>query len=263
MPGTNKPRPFSNTVAASSEINAASKSDGASANLVRRRPRGDDDLFEQVRAELFTAVVGDVMDAAGLTNQFLPPTIRPLRPDMVVVGRAMTVLESDCADSYVATDGVKRPFGLMLRALDDLMPGEVYLCTGASPRYALWGHLMTVRARALGAVGAVVDGYSRDTREVIEYSDFNTFSRGGYAQDQGVRGRVIDYRCAIRYANGTVACPGDLVFGDLDGVLVVPRDHEEDIIAAALKKIRGEDLVRQAIESGTSACDAYETYGVM
>ncbi len=133
MPGTNKPRPFSNTVAASFEINAASKSDGASADLVRRRPRGDDDLFEQVRAELFTAVVGDVMDAAGLTNQFLPPTIRPLRPDMVVVGRAMTVLESDCADSYVATDGVKRPFGLMLRALDDLMPGEVYLCTGASP----------------------------------------------------------------------------------------------------------------------------------
>ncbi|WP_408618757.1 RraA family protein [Jiangella endophytica] len=216
-----------------------------------------------MRRELFTAVVGDVMDAAGLTSQFLPPQVRPLRDDMVVVGRAMPVLEADCADTYVAHEGRAEPFGLMFDALDDLRAGEVYVCSGASPRYALWGGLMTTRAMRLGAVGAVVDGYSRDTRDILAMPGFPTFSRGPYAQDQGVRGRVVDYRCAVRFSNGTVVRPGDLIFGDVDGVLIVPRAHEADILAAALKKVRGEKRVRAAIEAGMSARQAYDIYGIM
>ena len=155
---------------------------------------------------------------------------------MVVVGGAMTVLESDCADPYVATDEVKRPFGLILRALDDLKPGKVYLCTGASPRYVLWGHLMTVRAGALGAVGAVVDGYSA---LVLARSQSTATSIPSLvAGMRRTKGYVVGSSIIVvpsGMPNGTVAPPGDLVFGDLDGVLVVPRDHEEDIIAAALK----------------------------
>jgi hypothetical protein len=100
----------------------------------------DEELFDTLRRDLFTAVVGDVMDTMGLLRQFLPPQIKPLRDDMVVTGRAMTVLEADVfADSHgaSATGSISEPFGLMFRALDDLKAGEVYICGGASPEYAL------------------------------------------------------------------------------------------------------------------------------
>jgi regulator of RNase E activity RraA len=84
----------------------------------------------------------------------------------------------------------------MLEALDDLKPNEVYICTGGSPRYALWGELMSIRAMHCGAAGAVLDGYSRDTRGILKLG-FPTFSHGSYAQDQNPRGKVVDYRVPI------------------------------------------------------------------
>jgi regulator of RNase E activity RraA len=145
----------------------------------------DEELYGTIRRDLFTAVVGDVMDTMGLLRQFLPPHIKPLHDDMVVIGRAMTVLEADVfVESHdpSGTDFVSEPFGLMFRALDDLKAEEVYICAGASPRYALWGELMSTRAIQLGATGAVVDGYHRDTRGILQLG-FPTFSYGGYAQD--------------------------------------------------------------------------------
>lgn len=222
----------------------------------------DDELFQTMRRELFTAVVGDVLDAAGLTRQFLPAGIKPLDEQAVAVGRAMPVLEADCAGPQIAHRGEMRPFGLMLEALDDLRPGEVYCCTGASQTYAVWGGLMTTRATHLGAAGAILDGYSRDSRELARF-DFPIFSTGRYAQDQAVRGRVIDYRCQLRYRNGVLLRPGDIVFGDIDGVVVVPREHEKSIINDALQKVRGENLVRKALESGITAGEAFRRYGIM
>src|SRR6266545_4178983 len=150
--------------------------------------RDDEELFAIARRELFTAVVGDCMDKLGLTHQFLPPQIQPLVRDMVAVGRAMPALEEDLREDPGGAP--ERPFGLMLAALDDLKAGEVYICTGASPRYALWGELMSTRAIRCGAAGAVLDGYSRDTRGILALG-FPTFSYGAYAQDQGLRGRVV------------------------------------------------------------------------
>ena len=223
----------------------------------------DSELFALCRRELFTAVVGDVLDKLGFLHQFLPPEIRPLAPDMVTVGRAMTVLEADCFTEASPGPGplMKKPFGLMLEALDDLKEGEVYVCAGASPRYALWGELMSTRAQKLGAVGAVCDGYSRDTPGILELG-FPTFSYGPYAQDQGPRGKVIDFRCPLE-VQGVRIQPGDIVFGDVDGVLVVPREAEEEAFAKAVEKARGEKTVRKAIEAGMPAAEAFEKYGIM
>ena len=226
------------------------------------RWQGDEELFSLVRRELYSAVVGDVMDRSGLVHQFLPPEIRPLRSDMVLVGRAMPVLEEDTTGQNVAQQGQEKPSGLMLDALDDLKPGEVYICAGPSPRYALWGELMSTRAMKLGASGVVLDGYHRDTVGILRL-DFPTFSHGPYAQDQSVRGRVIDFRCPITFRNGVQVKTGDLVFGDVDGVVVVPVEHEGEVIRAALEKVRGENTVRKAIEGGMSAGEAFERYGVM
>ncbi len=223
----------------------------------------DDDLFDMARQELFTAVVGDVMDTMGLRHQFLPPTIGPISDDMVVVGRAMPVLEADVfADARADGDGpLARPFGLMFRALDDLRPNEVYLCTGASPRYALWGELMSTRARQVGAAGAVVDGYVRDTRGIRRLK-YPTFCYGSYAQDQGPRGKVIDFRAPLEIGQVRVE-PGDVVFGDIDGVCIVPAMAVEEAFRRALEKVRGEGLVRKALEAGMSTVEAFATYGIM
>ena len=219
--------------------------------------KDDAELFALARRELFTALVGDAMDKLGLLHQFLPPYLKPLRDDMVVIGRALTVLEAD----VVAGQPELPPFGKMFAALDDLKPGEVYLCAGASPSYALWGEMMSTRATRLGAAGAVVDGYSRDTPGVLRLN-FPTFSRGRYAQDQGPRGAVVDFRVPLAF--GAVAVqPGDLVFGDLDGVCVVPRAAEAEVFAKALEKARGEKLVQQALANGMSTVEAFRKFGIM
>ncbi len=221
----------------------------------------DEDLFALFKRELFTAVVGDVMDKIGFQHRFLPPDIKPLRSDMVVIGRAMPALEADVfVESLTGSANplMKEPYGLTFRALDDLKPNEVYICTGASPRYALWGELMSVRARSLGAAGAVLHGYSRDTRGILQLN-FPTFSAGRYAQDQGPRGKVIDFRVPLEIGQVRVN-PGDIVFGDLDGV---PREAEEATIRLALEKVRGEQTVRQELEAGKSAVDVFATYQIM
>ena len=212
------------------------------------------DRLAQIRERLFTSVIGDVMDMKGLRQQFLPPHIRALAPQMVLVGRAMPVREEDCT--------TQADFGLMFKALDDLKPGEVYICTGASPRYALWGELMSTRARALGAAGAVVDGFHRDTRGILEVG-LPVFSAGPYAQDQRGRGRVTDYRCAIRFANGTMVEPGDIIVGDSDGVLVVPKAHLDEVVEAALAKVQGEEEVRRLIENGEGTQAIFDRTGIM
>lgn len=225
-----------------------------------------DALLEEARAELYTAVVGDIMDQMGFRHQFLSPQIRPLSDGMTLVGRAMTVLEADCLESDErkpdpANPALARPFGLMLKALDDLKRGEIYFCTGSSQPYALWGELMTTRARKLGAAGVVLDGYTRDSRNVLTM-DFPLFSYGSYAQDQGPRGKVIDFRCPVE-TNGVLVHDGDIIFGDIDGVCVVPNAIVREVLKKALEKARGERTVKKAIENGQSAQSAFDEYGIM
>ena len=228
------------------------------------RYHSSEEHFKLARKELYTAVVGDVMDKMGLRHRFLPPQIKPLRNDMVIVGRAMPVLE---ADVFVESHGsgydnvMARPFGLMFQALDDLRPDEVYICTGGSPEYALWGELMSTRAIKLGAAGAVVNGYSRDTRGILRLG-FPTFSYGGYAQDQGPRGKVIDFRVPLEIGKIRIE-PGDMIFGDLDGVCVIPHAAEEEILRKALEKVNKEDLLERALREGMSATEAFNRYGIM
>jgi regulator of RNase E activity RraA len=208
-------------------------------------------------------VAGDVMDKLGCRRQFLPPYIQPLEAGMVVIGRAMPVLEADIFGEAPGSNSplAGKAFGLMLEALDDLKANEVYVCTGGSPNYALWGELMSTRAMHLGAVGAVLDGYSRDTRGILALG-FPTFSRGRYAQDQAPRGQVIDFRIPIEIGGVRVE-PGDIVFGDIDGVCVVPRRVEEEVFTRAIEKARTESAVRRALEQGMGAREAFERFGVL
>jgi 4-hydroxy-4-methyl-2-oxoglutarate aldolase len=212
-------------------------------------------MFELIRRELYTPVVGDVLDGLGRYHQFLPAPVQPLREDMKLVGRAMPILMIDVHGPQ------KKPFGLLTEALDDLRPGEVYVASGGGMRCAYWGELLTATARTRGAVGAVINGYHRDTPQVLS-QNWPVFSRGRFAQDSAVRTQVADYRCPIE-VEGVWVEPGDLVFGDLDGVVIVPRALEAKVVAAALTKARGEKVVRRAIEGGLSATAAFKKFGIL
>ncbi|AGU52851.1 putative demethylmenaquinone methyltransferase [Variovorax paradoxus B4] len=226
--------------------------------------KDDDELFTLMRARLFPAVVGDILDTLGFMHQFLPPAIKPVERSMVVAGRAMPVLETNCyarSEPEGKSPLSQQAFGLLFEALDDLAPNEVYVATGSAPEFALWGGLMTTRALHLKAAGAVLDGYSRDTTEVLELG-LPVFSLGGYSQDQGPRGKVVDYRVPVEI-RGIRVRPGDIVFGDQDGVLIIPREAEKEAISLALEKADTESSVRKAIKNGMSTVEAFKTFGVM
>ena len=197
----------------------------------------DRELFALMKEKLYTPVVGDILDAMGYYHQFLPQAIRPLRDDMKLAGRAMTVLMIDVFGVQ------KKPFGLLTEALDQLE------------------ELLTAASRTRGAVGAVVDGWHRDTPQVLE-QNWPVFSMGCYAQDSSVRTQVADYRCRLEVGNVTVL-PGDIVFGDVDGVLVIPSKVADEAVEKALEKAAGEKTVRKAIEAGMSTTKAFETYGIL
>lgn len=221
------------------------------------------EFLATIKNKLYTAVVGDIMDQLGFQNQFLNPKIKPLRDDMVLVGRAMTVLEADTLDTKLTSKNkaLTKPFGLMLEALDQLKENEIYLCTGGTPSYALWGELMSIRAIKCGSVGAVLDGYSRDTHGILKLN-FPTFSYGTFSQDQAPRGKVIDYRVPI-HIDGVKITPGDIVFGDIDGVCIIPQEIERKVIDLAYEKVKGENLVRKSIESGMTTVEAFNKFGIM
>jgi 4-hydroxy-4-methyl-2-oxoglutarate aldolase len=216
----------------------------------------DADIRDRVATgDLNTSLLGDVCDRLGRHHQFLPPYIRPFDETATLVGRAMPVL---AADVYAAQ---KRPFGLLTDALDQLQPGEVYVGGGGLQRSASWGEILTATARGRGAVGAVIDGWHRDTR-ALRRERWPIFSRGAWGQDAGVRSSVIDYRVGIE-VGGVRVEPGSLIVGDADGVIVIPPDLEQEIVSGAVAKAAAEHDVREAIRAGMSSATAWDRYGVL
>jgi regulator of RNase E activity RraA len=212
-------------------------------------------LFETIRKNLYTAVVGDVLDGLGHRTHFLPPAIRPLRPDMTVAGRAAPAIVGD------APGTPDDRFGKLLEALDSLREGDVYITNGGRTHYALWGELMSTRAQQLKASGAVMNGYCRDEAGILDLN-FPTFCWGSYALDISYRGKVLGYGTPTN-VGGVPVSPGDIVFGDRDGVLVVPANLSDEVFDRALEKVQGENQVREAFRQGMSASEAFRKFGVM
>lgn len=217
--------------------------------------KNNNEIFELIKKDLYTPVVGDILDEMGYYHQFLPPELRPIRESDKIVGIAMPVLMIDVYGPQ------KKPFGYLTDALDQLQPGEIYIASGGQMRCAYWGEILTATARVRGALGAVINGYYRDTPQVME-QNFPVFSRGSFAQDSSVRAQVADYRCPIQVGDVWVN-PGDLIFGDIDGVLVIPHKIVQPVIEKALIKAKGEKSVRKAIENGMSSTEAFARYGIL
>ncbi len=216
------------------------------------------DLLARAKEQLYTAVLSDVLDGLGHRDQALPPRIRPLDEGLTLFGRARTGLYMD----VYHVDPAVNPYELEIRLIDDLKPGEVaVLACGATGRIAPWGELLTTASRARGAAGCLTDGLCRDVRLIREMR-FPVFCGGIGPLDSKGRGMVmaIDVPVAV---GGVLVHPGDLIVGDVDGVIVVPRAVEEEALRLALDKVAAEDATRKELEAGALLADVFKRHGVL
>jgi regulator of RNase E activity RraA len=220
--------------------------------------RGSADYLATIRARLYTAIMSDVLDGLGFADQAMPPSIRPLDEALVMAGYARTGLYRE---TYrVVPD--ENPYELEIALVDDLKPDDVVVFgCGGSTRIAPWGELLTTAARARGAAGCVTDGYVRDIRQ-IRALGFPVFHGGIAPLDSKGRGIVAEIDVAIRCASVAIA-PGDLVVGDADGVIVVPRAIEQQAVAQALAKVTSEDRTRDELAAGARLGDVFAKYRVL
>src|SRR5580765_2028737 len=197
--------------------------------------RGDEHFLDELRQRLYSAVLSDVLDEIGITDQAMAPRIRPLDDDLVLVGFART---GQFREVSRVTPG-ENPYELEIRIIDDLKPGDIvaFGCDG-SQRIAPWGELLTTAARQRGAVGTVTDGFVRDVRGIRNVK-FPVFHGGIAPLDSKGRGKVVAIDVPIECAGVRIES-GDLIFGDVDGVVVIPRRVEDDVVARALEKVSSE-----------------------
>lgn len=213
------------------------------------------DNYEQL-GTLYTSVIADILDGMGLLNQAIHHTIRPLQPELAMVGRARTVLYADVYQPH--SDAQQMQIGV----IESLNPGDVVVqSTGFSDRLVTWGELLSTAAQARGARGVVTDGLIRDTSRIMDLR-FPAFSRGHHPTALRYRSIVVDRDVPVS-CGGVQVRSGDLIFGDRDGVVVVPQDVEEDVIEQALQKVSGEDSTRQDLMDGASISEVYRRYGVL
>jgi 4-hydroxy-4-methyl-2-oxoglutarate aldolase len=182
--------------------------------------------------------------------------LRPLTTSGVLVGRAKTTLWADMAHPD------PQPYELELAAVDSCQPDDVLIAAaGGSMRSGLWGELLSTAARRSGCVGAIVDGAVRDVAKMTKMG-FPIWARGTCLYDSKDRNRVIDIDVPVEI-DGVRIAPGDLVVADIDGVVVVPREVEADVIRRAWEKVNAENTVRDAIAGGMSATAAFKKHGVL
>lgn len=214
------------------------------------------DGFVRNRQVLSSAVLADVMDALGHRTGALPAEIRPLQQNWKVCGRAATLSAAAVAHEP------EKPYAVELDCVDALQPGSVLVATTNGDRSsALWGELLSTACRARGATGAIIDGLTRDASRILAM-DFPVFAAGFSPLDSKGRLDAISHGLPIRIGT-CVVYPGDWVFGDIDGIAVVPQKMAPAVLQRALEKVTGENKVRDELARGRSAKEVFAEYGIL
>lgn len=206
--------------------------------------------------DLYSAVIADVLDDLGHREQALAPEVTSLLGGSRLFGRALTV------NATAVFEIPEEPYRKELEAVDALTEGDVLMAAVSGPGHCgFWGELLTTAAVGKGARGAVIDGYTRDL-EAIAKLEFPLFARGCSPLDSKGRTDVIEVGGAIR-CGGVHVRSGDYVFGDRDGVVVIPAAAVDEVLAAAFRKVSQESEMRVALREGMGVLAAYERYGVL
>lgn len=211
-----------------------------------------------LRGSFFTALLSDCLDAVGRMHQAMPSHIRPLDEQSIMVGRARTAAYMEV---YHVEPGIN-PYELEMDLVDSLKPDEIPVFACSNPRrVAPWGELLSTAAQVRGATGAVMDGCVRDIK-AIRAMGFPVFHGGIAPLDSKGRARVMAIDIPVECA-GVAVESGDLVFGDADGLVVVPKAAEAEVLRLAAEKLRGERDTLTALRQGTSLRTVFERYGIL
>ena len=215
----------------------------------------DPDQFRDLSA----AVLSDVMDVLGLMNQAMQPFVRPLDESLVLAGRARTGLYML---AYEVRDG-ENPYEIEIALVDDLKPGDVPVlaCDGPTQRIAPWGELLSTAAQVRGAAGCITDGLVRDVRQIREMR-FPVFHGGIGPLDTKGRARMVQRDVPVECA-GVKVRDGDIVFGDVDGVVVIPQERAAEVLARANEKVAGEGRTRDELRQGRLLREVFEKYRIL
>ena len=217
-----------------------------------------DDLT-RAKDKLYTPVLSDVLDSLGHTSQAMTPNIRPLDDTQVLIGRARTGAYMAVCDA--GAEG-ENPYELEIKLIDDIKPGEIPVlgCAG-NLTIAPWGELLTTATRMRGGVGCVTDGLTRDVRFIRDMK-FPVFCGGIGPLDSRGRGKMQEIDRPMQ-CGGVRVRSGDIVFGDVDGVVVIPREIEDKVFEAAFRKVEGENRSRDELLQGRLLADVYAKYGIL
>ena len=217
----------------------------------------DSALFPFIRANLYVAAVCDILDEVGFRQQAMHQRLRPLLPDIKNCGFAGRARTFDWIETDVILED--NPYGLEIEVMDSLKAGDVVVhSTDVNGTNAPWGELMSTIAKRKGVTGCVCDSQVRDCVKIIEMK-FPVFYAGIRPLDSKGRGLVIAYDVPVKCGE-VVVNPGDLIFADFDGVVVVPRSIEKEVITKAMEKINCENLSRQELLKGKSLREVYDKY---
>jgi regulator of RNase E activity RraA len=215
--------------------------------------------FLALKGQLYSAVLSDVIDSFGFKHQAMQPFVRPLDESLVLFGRARTGMYMN---TYAVAEG-ENPYEIEIALVDDLKPNDVAVfgCNGPTTRLAPWGELLSTAAKHRGAAGCVTDGLVRDVRHIRKMG-FPVFNGGIGPLDSKGRGKMMAMDVPIECGGAPVAS-GDLIFGDVDGVVVIPQAVAEKVIKAALERLNGENQTRTHLEQGELLSQVYARYGVL
>jgi 4-hydroxy-4-methyl-2-oxoglutarate aldolase len=203
---------------------------------------------------IYTGAISDVLDEMGYRHQVLPPEIQGLTLEHSVAGLAMPVA-GEPTDSM----DPEEVFVPVLKMLGDLKSGDVIVSQPNDRVSAHLGELSAESAKFRGSRGAVIDGGTRDVEYILKLG-FPVFCRYRTAQDILGRWKLTAYGQPIQIGEVTVN-RGDFVVGDMDGVLVIPRDVTLEVLRRAEEVMQTENLVRKAILHGIAPLEAYREYG--
>jgi regulator of RNase E activity RraA len=213
-------------------------------------------VYSPHKNQLYSGVLADVLDGLGHRTSALPVDIRPLKPVWRLFGRAATL-------SAVRVEAEpQQPYAVELECVDALKPGDVLVATTRGDRCsALWGELLSTASRAHGAAGAVIDGLTRDAAKIMDM-DFPVFAAGFSPLDSKGRLDGISHGQPIHLGNCIVR-PGDIIFGDIDGIVCVPVELAEETLKRALDKVSGENHMREELANGRSVREVFAEYGIL
>ena len=218
----------------------------------------NDALIAEVRTKLYSAVISDVLDGLGNMHHALAPRIRPLDETLVMFGRARTALYMPV---YHVEPG-SNPYELEIALIDSLTKDDVAVmaCPGEN-RIAPWGELLTTACRAREAAGCVTDGLVRDVRLIREMR-FPVFAGAIGPLDSKGRGEVKSIDVPVE-CGGVPIAPGDWIFGDVDGVVVIPGALCERTVELALAKALEENTVRAELAAGEPLSVVFARHGIL